>query len=150
MDTLIRVDRTWSNRDATISRVYINGKFVCHGLEDEYRADKVPGETRIPAGEYDVTLRTVGGFHGRYSRMFGARHHGMLWVRDVPGFEFILLHIGNYERDTDGCLLLGKADYQAGTVWQSKKTYQRVYAQLWEAARDGRLRIEYRDLDRPS
>lgn len=146
-DTVIHVDRTWSDEDVTISKVYIDGAFFCHGLEDEYRVNKVPGETRIPAGTYRVTLRTEGGFHGRYSRMFGAAHKGMLWVRNVPGFKWILIHIGNYERDTDGCLLLGKADYAARTVWQSKTTYKRFYERVWRAAQAGRLSIVYRDMD---
>ena len=53
----ILVDRFVSDDDSTISRVNVDGQFVCFGLEDEYRADKVPGETRIPAGTYRVTLR---------------------------------------------------------------------------------------------
>ena len=41
-------------------------KFLCYTLEDEYREEKVMGETRIPSGTYNITLRTTGGFHGRY------------------------------------------------------------------------------------
>lgn len=145
----IKVLRFASNHDVTLSRVYIDGEFVCHGLEDEHRADKIPGETRIPAGTYEVTLRTVGGFHNRYLSMFGsAFHKGMLWVRNVPNFEYILLHIGNYDRDTAGCLLLGKADLKAWAVWSSKKTYKRVYAIVRDALLRGeRVTIEYVDGD---
>jgi len=145
---LIRVDRVKSNRDATISRVYVDGAFICHGLEDEYREDKIPGETRIPAGTYKLDVRKEGGFHNRYSRMFGAFHRGMLWVRNVPNFKWILIHIGNYESNTDGCLLLGRADYQAMTVWQSKTTYKRFYDLVIRDALRGRVTIQYRDLDR--
>lgn len=145
----LEVYRYASNSDATLSRVYIDGRFVCHGLEDEYRSDKVPGETRIPAGTYEMTMRTVGGFHGRYRRMFGAFHKGMLWVRGVPGFEYILWHIGNYDRDTDGCLLLGKADQKAWAVWSSKATYKRVYAEIIKAFERGEsVTVEYVDGDR--
>lgn len=146
----IEVVRFASNHDVTLSRVYINGRFVCHGLEDEYRENKVPGETRIPAGTYDLTLRTVGGFHNRYLSMFGSRFHkGMLWVRNVPNFKWILLHIGNYDRDTDGCLLLGKADMKAWAVWSSKATYKRVYPQIRDAILRGeRVTITYIDEDR--
>ena len=38
-------------------------KFLCFTLEDEARKVKVSGETRIPAGTYNLGLRTVGGFN---------------------------------------------------------------------------------------
>ena len=46
-------------------------KFLCYTLEDEHREDKVMGETRIPSGTYKITLRTTGGFHGRYKKKYG-------------------------------------------------------------------------------
>jgi hypothetical protein len=32
----------------------------------------------------------------------------MLWLQNVPGFEWIYLHIGNDETETDGCPLVGR------------------------------------------
>ncbi len=74
----ITVERIVSDNDTTISLIFINGGFTCFGLEEEYRKDKVPAETRIPAGNYRVGLRTVGDFHARYSRKFPGLHRGML------------------------------------------------------------------------
>ncbi|NNE58074.1 MAG: hypothetical protein HKN36_08210 [Hellea sp.] len=144
----IFVKRVVSNPDVTISRVYVDGRFFCHGLEDEYRARKVPGETRIPAGSYGLGLRREGGFHQRYSTLFGARHQGMIEIRDVPNFKHILIHIGNYDRDTAGCLLLGKAEYSAWAVWQSKTTYVRFYQHVIDAVKAGDARITFEDHDR--
>ena len=31
-----------------------NCEFLCYTLEDEYRKDKISGETRVPAGSYPV------------------------------------------------------------------------------------------------
>ena len=143
----IRVDRITSNDDVTISRVYINGEFFCHGLEDEYRAEKVPGETRIPAGLYHIGVRKEGGFHNRYSTLFSDIHRGMLHVLDVPNFKWILIHVGNYEHETDGCLLLGRADFDAWAVWQSKVTYKRFYKEVIDAAERGEVTILFQDLD---
>lgn len=53
-------------------------EFLCFILEDEHRNEKKSGETRIPAGRYEITLRTVGGFHQRYSNRFPIMHKGML------------------------------------------------------------------------
>ena len=80
-------------------------KFLCYTIEDEFRADKVRGETRIPNGEYKLTLRTEGGFHNRYNAKYGDWHRGMIYVNDVPGFEWILWHTGNTDESTVGCLI---------------------------------------------
>lgn len=146
---LITVERIKSNDDATLSIVSINGKFECFGLEDEYRDDKVAGETRIPAGIYDVKLRTVGGFHTRYSSKF-PWHEGMLHVQNVPDFEYILIHIGNTEKDTAGCLLVGTGAYSGTdlTIQSSTDAYRKLYEKVLSAAKSGDLKIEYIDSDR--
>jgi hypothetical protein len=105
-------------------------KFLCYTLEDEYREEKVMHETRIPAGTYKITLRTVGGFHGRYEKKYGSMHKGMLWVRDVPGFEYILIHTGNTDEHTSGCLLVGNSSDYKGFVGSSVNAYKRVYPSI--------------------
>jgi uncharacterized protein DUF5675 len=149
---LITVDRYLSNSDATLSRISVDGDFICYGLEDGYREEKVYGETRITAGEYEITLRTEGGFHKRYSedeRFDKKFHKGMLWVRDVPDFEFILIHIGNFVRDTLGCLLVGeRRDETSFQVIRSVSAYKKLYAKVVKAAKSGDLRIHYIDNDR--
>lgn len=150
---IITVDRFKSDTDATISKVDVDGQFVCFGLEDEYRADKVAGETRIPAGRYEVGLRTEGGFHMRYAKKFPAMHRGMLHVLNVPGFKFILIHIGNTDEDTAGCLLVGSnaaVDDGELRVNSSKLAYQKFYPMVIEAAKRGALEIDYVDNDRVS
>ena len=114
--------------DWTISRLFVNGRFECFTLEDEKRAVKVRGETRIASGRFRVVLRTVGGFHERYLKKFGPDfHRGMLWITNVPGFEFILFHIGNTDEDTDGCVLVGQTMNPAGTISGSERAYRHFY-----------------------
>lgn len=145
---LITVDRFLSDKDTTISKVSVDGTFVCYGLEDEHRTQKLPKETRIPAGSYEIRLRTEGGKHTQYQKRFPGFHQGMLWLQDVPGFEFILIHIGNKEEETDGCLLVGES-YSEGsmTIGQSAKAYEKVYKMVVEAAKAGDLQIELQDND---
>ena len=64
-------------------------------------------ETCIPEGEYEIKLRTVGGFNERYTKKYPTMHRGMLWLQDVPGFEYILIHQGNTDEHTSGCLIVG-------------------------------------------
>ncbi len=146
---LIEVNRIKSDSDATLSTIFIDGRFECFGLEDEYRADKVAGETRIPQGRYKVGVRDVGGFHGRYSTKFPSFHHGMLQVMEVPGFEYILIHIGNTDEDTAGCLLVGQNGNTASelTVGSSTTAYKGLYNKCIQSALAGELWIQYRDLD---
>jgi uncharacterized protein DUF5675 len=149
---LITVDRYLSNRDATLSRIFVDGDFLCYGLEDGYRKKKVYGETRIPAGEYEITLRTEGGAHKRYSedaRFEKKFHKGMLWVRAVPGFEYILIEIGNFVSNTLGCLLVGERRDEIGfQVLRSSAAYKKLYAKVVKAAQRGDLSIHYIDNDR--
>ena len=146
---LITVNRFTSDNDATLSMISIDGVFECFGLEDEYRKKKVSGETRIPRGFYSIRLRTVGGFHANYSRRFENIHEGMLQVMDVPNFSNILIHVGNTENDTAGCLLTGcNANTSPSlSLGYSLKAYKRLYSKVIEAAKANNLTIEYWDND---
>jgi len=143
------VVRFKSTKDATLSLVGIDGQFECFGLEDEKRVVKIAGETRIPAGTYRVGIRRVGGFHKRYSDRFGDYHRGMLHVMNVPGFEYILIHIGNTDDDTAGCLLIGTGAEVTGElrVNNSKRAYKSLYSKVMDAAEAGNLTITYVDND---
>ena len=144
------IDRILSDNDATLSLVYLDGEFICFGLEDEYRADKVPSETRIPQGNYKVGVRQVGGFDARYRAKFGSWHKGMLHVLDVPEFEHILIHIGNTDEDTAGCLLVGMGANTANELSISNSTaaYQLLYTKVIDAAKADDLIITYVNSDR--
>lgn len=116
-------------------------RFLCFTLEDEARDQKVYGETCIPVGTYEVVLRTVGGFHGRYGETFAEIHKGMLWLQNVPGFEYVLIHCGNDDDDTDGCILVGNSCTQnateAGALGSSRDAYRRVYPPIADALENG-------------
>ena len=155
----LEVLRISSQKDSTNGILFdVTGgqrKFLCYTLEDEFRPleQKVMGETRIPAGTYKITLRTVGGFHGRYSARYGDMHKGMLWVRNVPGFEYILIHSGNTDEHTAGCLLVGDSQNENiknsdGFIGSSRTAYERIYPPIAEALASGKsVTIEYIDYD---
>ena len=106
MDLLL--DRFAFGRDSTLGELLVDGIHECFTLEDERRRVKVPGETCVPAGRYEIRLRRQGGLHQKYQIRFPALHRGMLWLQEVPGFNWIYLHIGNDEAETDGCPLVGR------------------------------------------
>lgn len=150
----LEVLRFSSDSDSTLGALFDvtdKRKFLCFTLEDEFREVKVKGETRIPAGTYNVTLRTEGGFNQRYNDRFGtAFNKGMLWVRDVPGFEYILIHTGNTDDNTEGCLLVGDTQTQNitknGFIGSSTDAYTRIYPSIADVLVDGgEVIITYKD-----
>lgn len=153
----LEVLRFSSQKDSTNGILFdISGgdrKFLCYTLEDEHRDEKVSGETRVPAGTYDLVLRTVGGFHSRYSKKYGEMHKGMLWVWDVPNFEYILIHTGNTDEHTAGCLLVGDSQQtnfgsSNGFIGSSVNAYKRIYPAIAEAIEQGeKVTITYTNFD---
>ena len=136
----IDVVRYNSQEDFTDGIFLINGGFQVHTLEDEKRNKKLYGETRVWAGRYLVVLRTEGGFHQRYLKMFGADFHkGMLWIKNVPEFNYVLIHIGNDDDDTDACLLVGMSNNadEKGFIGNSTTAYKKIYPQIRDAVLSG-------------
>lgn len=106
----------------TIGKMYINGEYFCDTIEDVDRglkqtddlnkisSVKVKGQTAIPVGRYLVTKT----FSTRFKR-------NMYLLNNVPGFAGIRIHAGNTDKDTEGCLILGK-NKAVGKVLESRDT----------------------------
>jgi hypothetical protein len=150
----------YSSKDASTLGILMDvsglrRRFLAYTLEDAYRSQKVKHETRIPQGSYEVNLRTEGGFHNRYLKKFGPDfHRGMLHVQNVPNYEFILIHCGNDNDDTSGCLLVGNSSTENivkdGFIGSSVDAYKRIYLPIAVALTNGEsVRIDYLDYDTP-
>ena len=142
----LEVLRTSSQIDCTHGLLFectdIGKRFLCYTLEDEHRVLKVKGETRIPAGTYKIELRKEGGFHERYSKKYPGVHRGMLHIIDVPNFEYILIHTGNTDEHTAGCLIVGDSQennliLRDGFVGKSVNAYKRIYPAIAKAIDQG-------------
>jgi len=149
----IKVIRTQFGKDATNGLVFINNLFECYSLEDQYQTQKVMHETCIPEGKYEIKLRTVGGFNQRYTKKYPTMHRGMLWIQDVPGFEYILIHQGNTDEHTSGCLIIGDTQQDLdvsfnGMVGSSANAYKKLYPKVSGAILAGeKVTIEYSKID---
>jgi hypothetical protein len=143
--------------DRTASAPYAEGyrckrTFLAYTLEDEQRDKKVYGETRIPNGTYELGLRKVGGYNEKYSKRFSDIHVGMLHVLNVPGFEYILIHCGNTDEHTAGCLLVGDSQEnnqitKDGFIGKSTQAYKRIYPRIAEAIECGeKVTITYKTI----
>ena len=142
MKLLLRTFKT--SHKSTIGTLSVDGEAECFTLEDTYRETKVDGETRIPRGTYNIKLRTEGGMNRKYQKKFGNAHHGMLWLQDVPGFEWIYIHYGNYSHNTEGCILVGSSAFlNKNFIGSSVNAYKELYAKVIQAiANDEEITIE--------
>ena len=136
----IDVIRFLEDKKSTVSHLLINGEYKCKVLEDAYRETKEYGSTRIQDGEYKLKLRTdLTPMNRKYIEKFGKEFHkGMIWLQDVPEFEFVYIHIGNYIEDTLGCLLVGENvihDKKNDTfgIDNSTNTYKEIYPLVSDA-----------------
>jgi hypothetical protein len=102
---------------------------------------------------YSIELRKEGGFHEKYTKRYGGFHAGMLHIINVPGFEYILIHTGNTDEHTAGCLLVGDTQenntiIKDGFVGKSGNAYKRIYPRIAKAIQKGEeVTIEYIDFD---
>lgn len=147
---LLTLERYKRNELSTVSRLYIDGNpakiefledverelvdFNKDGDFNDLGEGKIWGETAIPKGTYKLKLRTdMGSRHNRfYYSKYGKKHKGMIWLDNVPGFEYIYIHIGNFVKDTHGCLLPGlysvyNEKTKAFEVRNSTKAYWKIY-----------------------
>lgn len=130
------LNRKYLKENYTIGKLYINDVYFCDTLEDKVvdvdksgKIDngevKIYGQTAIPYGKYKVVLS--------YSPKFGRI---MPRILDVPGFNGILIHIGNTIKDTDGCILVGR-NKTVGMVNESTTTFNELFRQMEVAEKKG-------------
>ena len=135
----LELKRFSSQSDTTLGILFVDGEFECFTLEDEYRADKVKGETRIPAGTYKVEKREVlSGLTEKYRKKYPwFDFHFML--QDVPNFQYVYIHIGNDDDHTDGCLLVSDAVKsnrfdENNNLSSSGPAFKRLYQKMSESS----------------
>lgn len=133
----------------TIGRLYINGVKFCDTLEDRDRGltqdmpledikkIKVPNKTAIPAGTYPITMNIIS---PRLSRQIFYRQNcdggRVPRLLNVPGYDGILMHVGNTAAHSSGCILVGENN-KVGMVLNSKDTFLKLYKLLKQAALKG-------------
>ena len=150
---ILRISSDVDSSSGLVFDITDGRKFLCYSLEDEYRNDKVMHETRVPAGTYQILLRKEGGFNAKYTKKYGDFHKGMLHVQDVPGFEYILIHTGNTDEHTSGCLIVGDSQennqlLKNGFIGKSVQAYKRIYPPIATALENGEeVSITYVDYD---
>ena len=144
------VDRKWKKQSYTISNLTIDGKWFCNVLEDadrgldssmsiaKIRELKKPSITAIPKGTYEITLDVISPKYCTNSFYKQVCNGKVPRLLNVKGFEGVLIHAGNTDKDSAGCLLVG-INLERGKVLKSQETFRKLYKMLSEA----KLRGEY-------
>lgn len=115
----LRLEREPSSASCTLGELFVGDRLECFSLEDIVRdGPKVPGQTAIPAGRYQVIIT--------FSNRFQC---DMPILLDVPGFTGVRIHPGNTDAETDGCLLVGAARH-VEMISRSRQAYAALYAKI--------------------
>lgn len=137
----ITVKRIAKLNDYTIGNLYLDGQFFCNTLEDTDRglkdsqnllyikSKKIFSKTAIPTGTYKVLLT----YSFRFKRVLPL-------IVGVKGFDGIRIHYGNFPKDTEGCILVGKNNFKGG-ISESKETLEILLKKL-EGQKDITITIE--------
>jgi hypothetical protein len=96
------IRRDWSEEGIFGELVDTSGNLICYTLEHAFPQDGGKYEPKLPSGSYVCLIGTHRLDHN--PAPFQAYE-----VTGVPGHTGILFHVGNYNADSDGCILLGTA-----------------------------------------
>jgi hypothetical protein len=164
----VHVKRVSDNGEASLGIIYLDGVAFCGSVEDqEQKGEKVKGESRVSNGVYRLALRPEGGFHNRYAQRYSEMHRGMLcvyndkdWKLNCPDgkkFQYILVHLGNTDDHTQGCLLPNYVlDFLNDKGARSGDAYKKLYPILRDSIKNSDLvdefgiryiEIEYSDVE---
>ena len=116
----IILTRRLSANGWTQGQLSCDGVHSCYTCEDVIRppGEKVPGQTAIPAGRYQIIITDSPRFKRRLPILL-----------NVPDFSGIRIHAGNTDRDTEGCILPGRGFTPAG-VTQSVLAFDALFARI--------------------
>jgi hypothetical protein len=127
----LTLKRKFKGDKYTIGDLFIDGVFFSNTIEDKVRElpdncpntpkglickckEKVYAETAIPAGTYKITMR----HSPKFKRI-------LPYLHDVPHFLGILIHSGNTELNSAGCIIVGENTVK-GKVLSSTATSNKL------------------------
>ena len=139
------LDRIYKGPNYTIGKLSINGVYECDTLEDvdrgltsqmsldEIKSKKIYGNTAIPTGTYIVNMNTVSPKFK--DRIWAKPYNGILpRLEKVLGYEGVLIHVGNDQEATSGCILVGENKIK-GQVINSTATFHELMTVLLKASK---------------
>lgn len=136
----LTLKRRYRGSQYTIGSLYINNQYFCDTLEDRDRGlsqqmsldniklKKVYGSTAIPTGTYRISMNITSNKFS--SRSWAIPYKGKIpRLLNVPGFDGVLIHPGNTDKDTYGCVLVGENKVK-GQVINSQNIWKKLMEKL--------------------
>lgn len=114
----LTLTRRWPTSHATVGSLALDETFQCWTLEPPLTPLVSDSPVAIPEGTYPVTFAWS-------PKLRAVVPH----LVDVPGRTHILIHIGNFPRDTEGCVLVGQ-ERGPDAVYDSHRAFEALCSRL--------------------
>ncbi|WP_395941080.1 DUF5675 family protein [Campylobacter jejuni] len=104
--------------------------FECFSLEEDKEGLESGKDLRIPEGNYNLRRHTPSRFENTLRSITKKDDDTMINVYndEVPASRAILIHWGNTDKDTEGCILLGLTkDNNNESIGQSRQACKEFY-----------------------
>ena len=137
------LNRMYKCSTYTIGKLFINDEYFCDTCEDKDRGlnsnmsideigkIKIPSETAIPTGIYEISMNIQSQKFKTYKQYQFCNGY-LPRLLNIPCFDGILIHIGNTSSSSAGCILVGE-NKEKGQVINSTATFKKLYPILKEA-----------------
>lgn len=139
----LRLIRKYIKENYTIGHLYEmrNGVeyYICDVIEDKVRdlnrdgdlndkgEQKIPSQTAIPYGRYEVLLTVSPAFK---NKTWAKKYNGIVpLINNVPHFSGIRIHPGSSADSSAGCLIVGM-NTKRGMVTNSVAMYDKLMSQF--------------------
>ncbi|ECP7230440.1 hypothetical protein FUY90_08980 [Campylobacter jejuni] len=109
--------------------------FECFSLEEDKEGLESGKDLRIPEGNYNLKRHSPSRFENTLRSITKKDDDTMINVYndEVPASRAILLHWGNTDKDTQGCILLGLTkDNNNESVGQSRQACKEFYDLMYK------------------
>ncbi|EAH5699093.1 DUF5675 family protein [Campylobacter jejuni] len=130
----ITINRRYTGKTCVIGKFKVLGDdeeilFECFSLEEDKEGLESGKDLRIPEGNYNLKRHSPSRFENTL-RSITKKDDTMINVYndEVPSSRAILIHWGNTDKDTQGCILLGLTkDNNNESVGQSRLACKEFY-----------------------
>lgn len=137
----LELKRIFNCPNYCIGHLYIDGAYFCDTLEDTDRMldddmteqqilkIKVKDKTAIPTGKYDIIMNQVSPRFSKKPYYMNICKGRVPRLGLVKGFSGVLIHVGNTDKDSSGCILVGYNKIK-GQLINSKTAFENLYYKL--------------------
>lgn len=136
----LTLKRRYLGTTYTIGSLSIDGEYFCDTLEDTVRdlncngrfdngETKIMHKTAIPYGRYQVIVNLSPKFKRNLPRLLA-----------VPSFDEVLIHRGNTDKDSSGCILVGENKVKGKVV--NSTQYEVKLVEILTAAQNRHEQID--------